>query len=88
MLPVFTQSHFLTQSRSPLPLDWIAYREMGRAGEQKVLEQISRFKPYLIVDKAALPAIATDKELQLVKSLIQQGRVVEETPWFQVRLPE
>lgn len=83
VLPAFPQANFLTQTSPPLPLDWVVSREMGRyAGF--VEAEARRRKAVFFLEKTALPALDTDPELTLVKQLYDQGKVLEETPFFRV----
>jgi hypothetical protein len=84
VLPVFTQAHFLTQTTAPVGIDWIAQREMGETGKALLMKEIAAKKPVFFIEKKWLSAIEQDTELRFVRSLLEQGRVVEETTFFQV----
>ncbi len=87
VLPAFPQANFLTRTCPPLPLDWVVAREMGRS-TAFVEREALRKKPFLLLEKTAIPALNADPELAVVRRLCQQGQLVEETPFFQVfRLP-
>ncbi len=83
VLPAFPQANFLTRTRPPLPLDWVVLREMGRYANF-IEAEAKRRKPVFFLEKTALPALDSDAELALVKQLHDQGKVLEETPFFRV----
>jgi hypothetical protein len=86
VIPTFTQASFLTRTPPPLPLDWIARREMGRF-EAYVEAEAQRLRPVFLLEKTALTHLA-DPELALVRRWYEQGKTLEETPHFYVfRLP-
>ncbi len=82
-LPAFPQANFLTNTASPLPLDWVVMREMN-ADSALVVNALRQNKPVLLIEKRYLTAIETDPQLALVRSMMREATRLEETPFFLV----
>ena len=82
-LPAFPQANFLTNTPSPLPLDWVVTREMN-ADSAFVLDAFRQEKPVLLLEKRYLAAILTDPQLTLVRRMMQEAVQLEETSFFLV----
>ncbi len=82
-LPAFPHANFITNTRPPLPLDWVVEREMGVA-RALVETEIMRTQPVCFIEKAYVTQLDNDHQLALTKSVFNTGRIVEETPFFWV----
>ena len=82
-LPAFPQANFLTGTVPPLPLDWVVTREMN-TNSMLVMNALQANKPTLLIEKRYLPAIQTDPELALVRTVLDSANLLEETPHFLV----
>ena len=85
-LPAFPQANFLTNTLPPLPLDWVASREMN-ADSTLVMNALKRAQPVLLIEKSYLSAIETDPELALVRSVFHSATRLGETTNFLVMRP-
>lgn len=85
-LPSFPHANYLTQTRPPLPLDWVVEREM-QAGKKHVLESLKQQNVVLLIEKAYGARLNTDPELALTMECLIKGKIVEETPHFWVLKP-
>lgn len=82
-MPAFPQANFLSQTRSPLPLDWVVAREMGAASGW-VVGQMEQARPVFLIEKTYAGALDNSPELFLTRELLRQGQLLEETPHFWV----
>jgi hypothetical protein len=82
-LPAFPHANFSTNTRPPLPLDWVVEREMS-AARALVESEITRAQPVFFIEKTYTTQLANDPQLALTKSIFSTGRIVEETPFFWV----
>lgn len=83
VLPAFPQAHFLTNSCSPLPLDWVVQREIN-GGNQLVMNSLEGKKPVLFIEKSFAEKIKSDPELEPTRALMRRGTVIGETAHFQI----
>jgi len=82
-LPAFPQANFLTGTRPPLPLDWVVEREMG-AGRALVEAELSCVRPVFFIEKSQIEYVENNPEAALVRRLLENGKRLEETPFFWV----
>lgn len=82
-MPAFPQANLLTRTKPPLALDWVVTREMG-SGRTLVDQQMREANGYYFLEKSYLSRLNSDPELALAQMFKEQGRVVEETPFFLV----
>ena len=82
-LPAFPQSNYLTGTHPPLPLDWVAAREI-HTGTDQVKQSLQRQNPVLFIEKSYGSRLNTDPELQLTLECLIKGKIVEETVHFWV----
>ncbi|MDX1913202.1 MAG: hypothetical protein SFV22_17035 [Saprospiraceae bacterium] len=82
-LPAFPQANFLTGTRPPLPLDWVVNRETN-GDNTLIMREIAEQHPVIFIQKSFQEKIATDPELEITRRVLEQGRVLEETPFFTV----
>jgi len=82
-LPTFPAANFLTDTRPPLPLDWVVEREMGQ-GKVLVQTAIQENRLVYFIETDQLYRIGKEPEYALTKTVLQKGRVIEKTDWFWV----
>jgi hypothetical protein len=81
-LPSFTQSHYLTSTVPPLPLDWVVLREIGpfRLNLQDAAKKI---RPVYIVEKSFRKKLQEhDPQLYFVREIMEAGTIQAETTHF------
>ncbi len=83
VLPAFPLAHFLTNTRPVLPLDWVVRREMG-GQEASVLQTLKTQKTVVFVQKSFADEIEHDPELELTRQVMQEAKMLAETPGFWV----
>jgi hypothetical protein len=81
ILPAFPQANFLTQTPSPLPLDWVVNRETN-GNNQLIYNALTEKKPYIFIQKDFEQQMASDPELEIARHCMQKGRVVDTTRFF------
>jgi hypothetical protein len=86
-LPAIPQANFLTGTYPPLPLDWVVNRETN-GDNTLVLKAIAATKPVLFVEKTWIERSSTDPELTLTRDILRTGKVLDESPYFWVIMPE
>lgn len=82
-LPAFPQANFLTHTTPPLPLDWVVNRETNGKNEL-IYHQLTKPHLYFFIQKAFREKIETDPELEISRQVLEQGKIIEETPHFYV----
>lgn len=82
-LPAFPQANFLTGTPPPLPLDWVVNRETN--GENTLVYQnLEKNNPVIFLQKAFRVKIESDPELEVSRRILEQYKLVAETPHFWV----
>lgn len=82
-LPAFPQANFLAHSPPPLPLDWVVNRETN-GDNSLVIKNLIKNQPILFIQKYFREKIGSDPELEITRSLLKKGQILEETPHFWV----
>jgi len=91
-LPAFPYSNFLTKTFPPLPLDWVVKREIG-GFEHLLIRDLEARHPVIFVEKKyakasnfypKAPNLLSDPELNFTRSMLDKGKIMEETPYFWV----
>ncbi len=82
-LPAFPQANFLTGTRPQLPLDWVVKREMG-AGKALVETELAHQHIVFLVEKTFAASLCNDPEMVLANRIFENGKTLEETPFFWV----
>ncbi len=86
VLPAFPQANYLTDTRPPLPLDWVVNRETN--GDNKLIyNMIKEYKPLIFIEKAYLEKMPDDPELSFTKDVMAHGEKLVETEHFLVIRP-
>jgi hypothetical protein len=83
ILPAFPQANFLTNTKAPLPLDWVVNRETNN-NNALVFMDLKEKNPIIFIQKAFQEKLKTDPELEVTRWLLDHGQIIEETPHFWV----
>lgn len=86
VLPAFPQANFLTHTYPPLPLDWVVNRETN--GRSTLLEKaLESSQPILFIQKSQWTKIQSDPEMSFTRECIENGKILEESPFFYILQP-
>jgi len=82
-LPAFPQANFLTKTSPPLPLDWVVNRETN-GDNTLIFKNLKEIQPVVFIQKSFREKIESDPEMEVVRKIFQNGKVVAETKHFWV----
>jgi hypothetical protein len=82
-LPAFPLSNYLNDTPPVLPLDWVVKREIGNR-RAYLNEKIKNPSILFLVEKKVKNQLSRDRELEIVRSVMEDGEILEETPHFWV----
>ena len=83
VLPAFPQANFLTNTKPPLPLDWVVNRETNN-NNTLVFKDLKEKIPIIFIQKAFQEKLKTDPELEVTRWIFDHGEIIAETPNFWV----
>jgi len=83
VLPAFPQANFLTNTKPPLPLDWVVNRETNN-NNTLVFKDLKEKHPIIFIQKAFKEKLKTDPELEVTRWIFDHGEIIVETPNFWV----
>ncbi len=83
VLPSFPLANYLTETRSPLPLDWVIAPEINSRSEL-VLEEIENSGCHYFIEKSYKQDIQDRKKFELTKMMMQRLDKLDEKKHFYV----
>ncbi len=80
-LPSFPLSNYLTNTNSPLPLDWVFNAETNGQNNQ-IYQALENFNGYIFMEKAYIDKIENMPKYEVSKYVLTHYKLVEKTPNF------
>ncbi|MEL6866174.1 MAG: hypothetical protein AAFP19_17225 [Bacteroidota bacterium] len=82
-LPAFPLSNYLTQTQSPLPLDWVIRPETN-GPQPKLYQLVDKSDYYFFIEKSYGEQLLKNPKFELTKYVMDHLDRIEETPYFYV----